>query len=360
MVQHHHPAYLPPDIDIALVYKEMGKALSALGHLEGSQEKLRNATHLISPLIAKEAEVSSKIEGTQSSSSDIYVYAAGGKAAFKDTPIVSNYRTAMNTAIRQLTEGHGLSMFMIRSLHSQLLTGVPYKGVLGDFRKNDVWIAEKDGDPIEKALYVPPEHFHVHSYIENILEFVDNYDEMNLVKAGIAHYQFEAVHPFEDGNGRIGRLLIPLILFYKGELSLPIVYISGYFEQRPQEYRQALRTVDSTGRYEEWLRFYFTAIEQQARETMVLINRIHTLNEQLREKYKNSKSPYMVRVIDYLFEAPVFTVPQIMAELNLPRVTIIRLVNQLEQDKVLQQVQGQKGREGANLYYFPALLSLIQ
>jgi Fic family protein len=150
------------------------------------------------------------------------------------------YRTSMLDAILAFNEGKKLSSHLIKALHATLLKDVRHKGGLGGFRSLPVWIAQREGDPITKALYIPPEHIHVPSYVENMLSYIESDgDEVNLVKAGVVHYQFEAVHPFEDGNGRIGRLLIPLFLFYKGDLSLPIVYSSGYFETRPQEYREA-------------------------------------------------------------------------------------------------------------------------
>jgi Fic family protein len=317
---------------------------------------------LIGPLVAKEAAVSSKIEGTQSDSSDIYVFDAGGKPAYSDTPVVSNYRTAMLDAIQSLKEGNKLTPHLIKSLHAALLKGVRHSGTLGDFRSKAVWIAEREGDPIEKALYVPPEHVHVATYIENLLDYVEtNTDDINLVKTGVIHYQFEGVHPFEDGNGRIGRLLIPLVLFYKGELSLPIVYSSGYFEARPQEYRNALRSVDQTGSYESWLKFFFNAITEQAKDTMALIERIQALHHDVRAKYESSKSPYMSRFIDFLFDSPVFTIPMMQAKMSLSvRLTAVRLVEQLERDRLIDPVRGQRGPGGSNLYAFDKLLAIIK
>lgn len=358
-VIHHQPKYLPIDLDYGQFARELAKAQYAIGLLQGSQKTLHNAHHLIGPLVAKEAEVSSKIEGTQSTSKDVYVYAAGGKATHTDTPVVSNYRSAMYDAIDAVGDKKKITKHLIKSLHSTLLTGVRYKGKLGAFRDGDVWIAEKEGDPIERALFVPPEHVHVISYIDNIISYIDDADEINLVKAGVVHYQFEAVHPFEDGNGRIGRLLIPLILFYKGELSLPIVYSSGYFEARPNEYREALRQVDKTGRYEPWLKFFFNAIAEQAKETLELVDKIRDLNSELKKQYQNSKSPYILRLIDLLFESPVISPPEIMKRLEIPsRMTASRLVEQLEKDKVLVEI-GQKGFGGTNLYAFMNLIDII-
>lgn len=356
----HNPAYLPIQLDYGVFAKELAYAQKAIGILEGSHDKLKNSLHLIGPLVAKEATVSSRIEGTQSTSSDVYIYDAGGNAAHTDTPVVSNYNAAMMDAISMLIEGRPFSLHLLKSLHKTLLEGVRHKGKLGDFRDEQVWIADKEGDPIEKALYVPPIHTVIPSYMENLLEYVkEDKNDLELVKAGVAHYQFEAVHPFVDGNGRIGRLLIPLVLFYSKELSLPIIYSSGYFESRPNEYREALRTVDSTGKFELWLKFFLSAITEQAYETIDLINKIRALNINLNEKFKDSKSPYMSRLIDFLFESPVFTMPTAIDKIKFDRITATRLLNQLLAEQIVYIIPNQKGPRGSKLYAYMPLLKLI-
>ncbi len=340
--------------------KELAHAQKAIGILEGSHDKLKNSFHLIGPLVAKEATVSSRIEGTQSTSADVYIYDAGGSAAHADTPVVSNYNTAMFDAIGALLEGRPFSLHLLKSLHKTLLEGARHKGKLGDFRDEQVWIAEKEGDPIEIALYIPPIHTVVPSYMENLFEYIkENKDDLELVKAGVAHYQFEAVHPFMDGNGRIGRLLIPLILFYNKELPLPIIYSSGYFEARSDEYRAALRTVDVTGKFEQWLKFFLSAITEQAHETIGLINRIQALNIALNEKFRDSKSPYMSRFIDFLFESPVFTLPLAIDKIKFDRITGTRLLSQLVTEDVIHVIPDQKGPRGTKLYAYRPLLKLI-
>lgn len=360
---HHHPQHLPQTLDYGEFARELADAQYAVGLLQGSQGRLQNATHLIGPLVAKEAAVSSKIEGTQSTSSDIYIYNAGGKAAYADTPVVSNYRMAMLNAIDAIQDKKPLSKHLIKALHAALLKEVRHKGLLGDFRQGPVWIAEREGDPIEKALYIPPEHIHVNGYVDNLLDYIESSGEDSdkiLVKAGVAHYQFEAVHPFEDGNGRIGRLLIPIILFYKGSLSLPIVYSSGYFEARSDEYRAALRAVDKTGQLGPWLRFFLRAITEQANETLKLIDSIHDLHSGLRKKYEMSKSPNIGCFIDFIFISPVFTIPQLLQALGIrSRITATGLVESLERDKVITQITDQKGPGGSHLYAFGDLLNLL-
>ncbi len=355
-----NPNYLPIQLDYGVFAKELAYAQKAIGILEGSHDKLKNSLHLIGPLVAKEATVSSRIEGTQSTSSDIYIYEAGGSAAHADTPVVSNYNTAMLHAIKDLIEGRPFSLFLLKSLHKTLLEGVRHKGKLGDFRDEQVWIAQKEGDPIEKALYIPPAHTLVPSYMENLLRYIkEDKNDLELVKAGVAHYQFEAVHPFVDGNGRIGRLLIPLVLFYNKELSLPIIYSSGYFEARPDEYRNALRVVDKTGKFEYWLKFFLSAITEQAHETIKLINSIQSLNSMLNKKFHDSKSPYMSRFIDFLFESPVFTLPSAINKIKFDRITATRLLDILLSEDIVHVVPDQKGPRGAKLYAYRPLLKLI-
>ncbi len=340
--------------------RELGEAQYAIGKLEGAQSKLKNASHLISPLIAREAEVSSKIEGTQSSTSDIYIYGAGGKPEHKDTPVVSNYRYAMNMAINNIQHGQKLSEHLIKMTHGILLKDVRHKGLIGAYRNGDVWIAEKENDPIEKALYIPPGHIHAPSYMENILEYMENDVELLLLKTALIHYQFEAVHPFEDGNGRIGRLLIPLILYYKREISLPIIYISGYFDDNSDAYRHHLREVDKTGQYEGWVKYYLTAVKTQSDETLRLVETIYQLNIELKAKYETSKSPYLGRLIDYLFESPVFTIPRVTEALGLSgRLTATRLIDQLVKDGVLEEIEARRGAGGTKLFAYFKLLATL-
>jgi len=318
-VNHHKPVKLLESglsLDLNKFGENLSKADYALGVLEGSQKHLRNSSLLISPLTAKEAAVSSRIEGTQSSVSDIFLYEAGGKSKHLDTAEVINYRKAMNFAIGELERGRTISVSLIKSLHQILLEGARHKGTPGKFREGEVWIGEKFGDPIEKAIYVPMEPVFVDEYMENLINYIQKSKERPLIKAAIAHYQFEAVHPFDDGNGRIGRLLIPLILYEKRKISSPILYISGYLEKYREEYINELHMVDKGGTYEDWLNFFFGCSVKQIEETQTMVESIYGLYDDLKKEFVKIKSPYIMPFIDFIFEAPIFSVPKIMQTLN--------------------------------------------
>lgn len=358
---HHRPKKLPLEgikLDFNIFAKELENAQFALGLLEGSQKKLQDSSLLISPLTAKEAAVSSKIEGTISTVSDVLLYDAGGEAKHSDTRQLSNYRKSMSYAIQQLKDGRTLSPHLAKTLHGILMKDVRCNGPLGKFRDDKVWIGEKQGDPIEKAIYVPPEHHLIDDYIADLFQYIGKGDESVLIKTGIAHYQFEAIHPFGDGNGRIGRLLIPLILFQKAKLSQPILYISGYLDKKRDEYRQRLHQVDISGKYELWLKFYLNAISHQLKETQYLVDEIYELHDQIKMKFQNSKSPYLIPFIDAIFESPYFTIPSIQKRINSStRNTVVSLIKSFQKERLVFELPHKIGR--AKIYVFMPLVELL-
>lgn len=357
MVRHHTPPRLPIALDHNLFSRELSKAVYALGLLEGSQKNLHNPTLLVSPLTAKEAEVSSKIEGTQSNAADIFVYEASGESRHKDTAEVVNYRRAILAAQDSIEGERKITAHSIKALHSILLKNVRHRGKVGEFRTDKVWIAEKYGDPIEKALYIPPEAAHISGYIENLIEYISSDTDDALIQAGVAHYQFEAVHPFDDGNGRMGRLLIPLLLYQKKRITSPIIYLSGYFEAHRDEYIQTLHGVDQTGQLEPWLKFFFVAVVEQAAKTQKLIGDINGLHDSLKKSFGLIKSPYATRLIDYIFASPVFTIPGAVSALGASRLTCIRLLKKLVEDRIVTRMKARRGH--AMLYSFDPLIDLL-
>lgn len=357
-VKFSQPHRLPVKIDYGVFARELADAQYELGILEGLQRKLQNPSLLIAPLTAKEAAVSSKIEGTQSTASDVFLYEVGGDSRHRDTAEVANYRKAMIHAVGELRQGRAFSSHFIKTIHQILLGGVRHRGVVGEFRKGPVWIAEKYGDPIEKALYVPPEAVLVPDYIENLVDYIEKGDENVLVQAGVIHYQFEAIHPFEDGNGRIGRLLIPFLLHYKKKLSLPIIYLSGYFESHRSQYIDALHAVDKSGSYELWISFFLKAVVEQAKETKDLIDKIYGLYDELRSQFQGTKSPYFIPCLDFIFRRPVFSIPTIIKETKITRITATRLIKILIEEKIILGLSKLRGR--TKFYAFDQLLRILR
>ncbi len=362
VAKHHSPIRLSSGklgLDYNQFAKEQAEAEYALGLLQGSQKKLQNSSLLISPLTAKEATISSKIEGTQSTVSDVFLHEAGGETRHSDIAEVANYRSAMTLAISQLSNGRPLSKHLIKTLHEVLLKNTRHKGALGEFRKGDVWIAKRYGDPIEKAIYIPPEAHFVNEYIDDLLAYLKDGEENVLIKAGIAHYQFEAVHPFDDGNGRIGRVLIPLILCQNNKLSKPILYISGYMEANRDEYIDTLHAVDESNRIEPWLKFFFKSVAEQLKETQKLVEEIYDLHDEVKSKFQSTKSPYLLPFLDFIFHSPIFTVPQAAGATKVAaELTIKRLIDSFKSKGYIKEMPYRLGR--AKAYAFEPLLQILK
>lgn len=362
IIKHSRPTKLNDSkflLDYNKFATELEGAQYSLGLLEGSHRKLHNPSLLISPLTVKEATVSSRIEGTQSTVSDVFLYDAGGTSKYADVQQVANYRNAMRYAIEELRKGRPLTTSLIKNLHQMLLSDVRHKGSIGEFRDKTVWIAEKASDPIEKAIYIPPENNFVVDYMEDLLNYLHDKNISALVKAGIIHYQFEAIHPFEDGNGRIGRLLIPLVLCYRKKLSEPILYLSGYFDSHRDEYLDSLHRVDQDGDYGSWLAFFLRSVSEQLKETQKLVDDIYGLYNSVRESIGAIKSPYVIPFIDFLFKSPIFSIPMVKASIKTPSwITAQRLIKIFESKNLVSESSHRRGR--FKLFKFDPLLQKLR
>jgi len=360
MVIHNKPKKLNtlPQYSKEKVLDAMTETQYNLGLLQGSQKRLENPSLLISPLITKEATVGSKMEGTQSTITDVFAYDAGAETKHSDAQEVWNYRSAIMHAIKFVGSGMKINKLLLRDVHKLLLKDVRKEpnSTVGEFRNKTVWIGEK-GTPIEKAKYIPPEHFFIPEYIEDLIEYINNTEEKSLIKAAVAHYQFEAIHPFDDGNGRIGRLLIPLMLFADNKMTLPILYISGYFERNKDEYIKALRTVDESGDYTEWIIFFMKAVKEQLSETQELVDSIYNLYAKVKSVYSKTSYRYDSEFIDFIFKSPIFTVNDIMKEFNMSRLTAMSLIKDFIEKEFVVETSIKKIR--SKVYAFDTLLKLL-
>lgn len=358
-IKYGQPKRLPlTKLSPASYYRELAAASYSLGMLQVAHGKIRNSDHLIKPLLTREASLSSKIEGTITDSKDVFILDATGRALKQDTVVVANYRRAMHLAA-SFKDDRKITSPKIRQLHTILLRGTPFKGTLGKFREVDAWIGKNQNTPIDKAIYVCPQFVQVPAYIENLLSYFNNFDEDPIVKVAIFHYQFEAVHPFEDGNGRIGRMLIPALLNYQGSLSAPVLYTSEYFEKEADKYRQKLHEVDVSGDITPWVKFFLESIKGQCDLSINLVDRILALNAELHERYESSQSPNIIRVIDFMFENPAFTISEIVNKLKITRLTASKTVQALVDDKVAEEFTAIKADHNARIYIFPRLVDLI-
>lgn len=345
-----HPYYQPEPIPRELglepeTIAAVARASTALGRLSGFALLVNDPELLLGPSMAQEALASSRIEGTEASLSEVL------SSANEDLPIeddnlreVINYLKAATQGIA-LLETWPLTQRFFCALHETLLTGTRGEEKFpGELRRSPVWIGSPNARP-ETARFIPPLHEELGPLIDDWERFVNEPSTMPpVLRAALMHYQFETIHPFLDGNGRIGRLLIGFQLMNEDVLTAPVLHISGYFETHRPEYYQRLQAVRERGEIEEWVQFFCAAVEDSAARSST---RIRTLLE-LRERYRqeaSSERSFLPVLIDTIFRNPVITVNTIMEAAQITQPGASKLVHKAEARGWITSV-GRWGRGG--------------
>jgi len=346
---------LPVEIDYTELVPLLNKAAFSLGTLAGLFRIIPNPCLLISPLANREAALSSKIEGTMSTLTDMYKYEAGEEADHKDVAEVVNYRKSLDYAVQALKEGD-FDLELLKKMHEILLTDVRGgEKDRGKFREIQNWIG-KVGSSIGKARYVPPPSERLDTFLENLRQYMVHDEKDPLVQAGLIHSQFEAIHPFIDGNGRIGRLLIPLFLYKKKLLPYPILYISEYLEENRDEYYECLWRVTRDNDYLSWLKFFLTAVEAQCKRTQKTIYEMMALYEETKSKAATIKSPYSLMFVDLIFKRPIFSRKVVETALETNRTTVMRLLQSFTEMGIVNELPNRKRNR---LYRFDKLFDTL-
>ena len=307
------PDSLPRDIELtsSLIYR-LDEASRAIATLAGVGETIPNPHLLIRPFVRREAILSSRIEGTQASLSDLFLYEASSTARPRgDVAEVANYVRALEHGLARLEE-LPICVRLNNEMHGVLLSKVRGSGTHGgELRTTQVWIGPA-GTPIEDARYVPPPGPLVRDLLQDWEGFI-NSDSMlpPLIQCAMMHYQFEAIHPYLDGNGRIGRLLIVLFLCAKGVLTQPLLYLSAYFERDRDAYYDQLLRVSETGDWIAWLDYFLIGVAEQAHDALLRTRRVRALHGEMRDVLQeNRESGNALRLLDELFERPFMTAPR--------------------------------------------------
>jgi len=304
-----HP--LPRELTLSSrLVVQLDRASRAVSVLAGVGETLPNPHLLIRPFLRREAVLSSKIEGTQASLSDLLLYEVSDtkRDPSGDAREVRNYVRAMEQGQEMLHE-LPLSVRLFNGLHAVLMEGVRGRDRRpGELRTEQVWIGSEGGS-ISDARFIPPPAQVVPDLLADLERFVNEDVEMPpLIQCALMHYQFEVIHPYFDGNGRVGRLLIVLFLCARQVLTTPLLYLSAYFEHRRQEYYDRLLDVSVTGEWEPWLRFFLDGVEQQSLDAIARSRRVRDLHEQYRRLLQQPRaSGNALRLLDALFESPYMT-----------------------------------------------------
>jgi Fic family protein len=340
----------------------IGRSNGAVARYDGLLQSLPNAALLLSPLTTQEAVLSSRIEGTQATLEDVLKYEAQPEATtqrIEDIQEVINYRKALRSAVSELSR-RPLSLNLLKRTHSILLSNVRGKNrATADFRKVQNWIGAP-GSTMENARYVPPAPDKLMDALDNFEKYI-HYDEKDpLVQLAIIHAQFEIIHPFLDGNGRIGRIIIPLFLYEKEMLSSPMFYISAYFEKYRDEYYDRLNGITHSGKWDEWILFFLKAVEQQAQENSAKARKILELYNEMKEKIAEvARSQFAIQALDCLFDLPVFRSSIFQEKSRIPKPSAHRILSQLKDAKIISLLEEAKGRKAA-VFVFDRLLEIVE
>jgi Fic family protein len=288
----------------------LDRASRAIAMLAGVGETLPNPHLLIRPFARREAVLSSRIEGTQTSLAQLVLFeASGGRAdPAGDGLEVANHVRASELGL-ELLHTLPLSVRLFNTVHHELMSGVRGQDRMpGELRREQVWIGG-DGTGIDDARYVPPPPARVRDLLTDLEGFLNgDFEIPPLIQCALVHYQFEAIHPYLDGNGRMGRLLIVLYLYQQRVLTTPLLYLSAYFERHRAEYYDRLLNVSARGDWDGWLKFFLLGIEEQSRDALSRARRIRDLRERYRERLQESRaSANALRLLDLFFEQPAMT-----------------------------------------------------
>ena len=360
--------YIPDKLPIKnLNYEKIiglvGHANAELARYDGSLQAIINPEILLSPLTTNEAVLSSKIEGTQVTLDEVLKFEVGidlfESSKKQDVQEIVNYRTTLIFAEKQLHD-RPLSLFLIRQMHEELMNSVRGSNKQpGKFRNSQNWIG-KPGSPIEQAFFIPPEPTILQDHLQLFEKYIQSDDFDVIIQSAIIHAQFEILHPFLDGNGRIGRLLIPLFLFYKNILSRPMFYLSSYLEKHRDEYYLRLREISDNGNWDSWVIFYLNAVIEQSKKNSTKVKDIIKLYFEIRDHIvERTRSQYAHQLLDAIFDKPIFRSIDIQKRSKIPKQSLMPMLKQLQEDKIITNIRQARGRMPAVLV-FQKLLEITE
>lgn len=340
------PARLPRRLSLSTAtVRLLTEAESALGRLAGVGQLIPNPHLLMQPYLLREALASTRVEGTEASMTDLYEFGASGGVPSPDIEEVLNYIEAIEWGLGQL-ETLPVSLRLLREMHGRLRAAVRGRDRRpGELRTSQNWIGGA-GSTIESARFVPPPPDVLGDLLTDWEQFANDDLELPLlVQDALLHYQFETLHPFLDGNGRLGRLMIVFFLVARGRLPAPLLYLSSYLERDRQRYYEALQAPRETGDIEPWIMLFLEAVQTQAVDAVYRAHRILELRERYRTAASASRSRNLTALADLVCERPILTARLVMERLGVTRPTSISLLRQLSGLGVLtEQSSGPRGQ----------------
>jgi Fic family protein len=350
------PSHIQMDEKLTFTLSE---ASANLGKLSGAGELLPNPHILISPYIAKEAVLSSKIEGTQASLSDVMKYSVSKETEkdARDIEEVINYLKALQYGLKYIKK-RDIDLKLISEMHGILLKNVRGENKNpGEFRKVQNWIGRR-GTNLGNATFIPPAAEVLEGPLYDFISYITKKNIPILIQAALMHHHFEVIHPFRDGNGRIGRVLITLFLCKRGSLSEPLLYLSSYFERNRTEYYRRLLEVSQESKYEEWVNFFLKGVKELSIDSLQRVRKLTVLREKYIDILTRRRSVQnSIRALDILFSNPYTSVTDLQEKLDLTYPTAKKAIEYLEKYNIVREITG---KERYKVYCATEIIDIIE
>lgn len=364
-VRYHYGKFPPKNIKWDKLIPFIGPANASIARYSGILDVIPNPDVLLSPLSTQDAVLSSRIEGTQATMGEVLEYEAlGEEERFtperrNDIQEILNYRKAMHHAIRMM-DSLPLCQRVIKEMHAVLLDSVRGENKSpGEYRKIANWIGPP-GCTKDEAFYIPVTVEKIKASMTEWEKYINSEQPDILVQLAIIHAEFEAIHPFLDGNGRLGRMVVPLFLYQKKIIQSPTFYISAYFEQNRDEYYQRLNFVSKNDDWTGWSIFFLQALIEQAEENITKVFRILDYYNKLKDDVPQmTRSQYAIQSIDWIFSQPVFKTSDFIESSGIPQATARRILDILRKNNIIKSVKEASGRRSGT-YMLHTLLNIVE
>jgi Fic family protein len=363
-VNYHYDRFPPHSLNYENLMTPLVKATDAVARYDQMLKNMHNSEILLAPLRNQEAVISSRMEGTVSTMDEILKYEADYDDQSVSAPNVRTevletvlYQRALKAAQEAMKEGYPLSQSFIKMIHQRLLSAG--RGALkspGEFKREQNYLADKK----RNVVFIPISPEQLQDGLDRLFQYMDKSTHPTLIKAGITHVEFEALHPFKDGNGRIGRMLITLMLWSSGNISAPHFYISGYLEDNKELYITAMRDVSENGDWDGWCAFFLEAIEKQAIRNLEVAENIQALYENMKNVFSEVlSSKWSFNALDFVFTNPLFRNNKFTMNSGIPAASAARFTRILLENELIITLEEAAGRRPA-LYSFEPLMMLVR
>lgn len=364
-VQYHYDKFPPSKLDLGQIVNPLVRATDALARYDQMLKNMHNSEILLAPLRNQEAVISSRMEGTISTMDEILMFEADHENDKEGSVNVRSeifetvlYQRALINAQKAMMDGYPLSQHLVKTIHQQLLSfGRGAQKSPGQYKTEQNYLADKI---LQKVLFIPIRPEKLNDGLEKLFEYINASKDPILIRTALMHLEFEALHPFQDGNGRIGRMLITLLLWSAKTISEPHFYISGYMEENKAEYIHTMRNVSESNDWEKWCVFFLNAVEKQAIRNLEIAEKIKSLYEEMKHIFSATlSSKWSLNALDYIFTNPIFRNNRFTSKSGIPGPTAARFTRMLLEKELIRTLEEASGRRPA-LYAFEPLLKLVR